>query len=115
MLTRNKELVKAIKENRLFDYIGNNGYDFSRQELIDIIKEMDAICDCILGDEDQESFNNKLLDNLFDYTYIFDRNDDDISENEKVYKRYQLGIDTYEDYLAVCEIDEVVPLPEIED
>lgn len=116
MLTRNRELVKAIKEDCLFDYITNHGYEYSKQELIEIIKELTYTVHCFLDDEiEEEAFNNSLIDDLFDYTYLFDRNDDDMTEDEKVYERYKLGIDTYEDYLRVCEFEECEPLPEIKE
>ena len=111
MLTRNKALVKAIKEKRLFDYIANNGYEYSKNELIDIIKELAfTIEEHMEDDAQEEKFASDLLENIFSYTYVFDRNDDDCTQDEIAYSRYELGIDTYEDYLAVCEVEECNPL-----
>ena len=116
MLTRNRELVKAIKENRLFDYIANHGYEYSKQELIEIIKELTYNVHCFLNMIiENKAFNNSLIDDLFDYTYLFGRNDDNMTEDEKVYERYKLGIDTYEDYLRVCEFLGCEPLPEVKE
>lgn len=117
-MERGKELVKAIKNNHLFDYIGNNGYEFSQYELIQIIKELVATCDDVLKlYYEQDVFNERLLDNMFEYNSdtLFDVDCEDLTEDEIVYKRYELGIDTYEDYLRVCEIEECEPLPEIKE
>ena len=36
-----EELVQAIKNRELYDFIGNNGHNYSKTDLINIIKELD--------------------------------------------------------------------------
>ena len=40
-MSRYKNALTAIKDGHLFDWIGNNGHDFAKEELIRIIKELD--------------------------------------------------------------------------
>ena len=36
-----EELIQAIKNRELYDFIGNNGHNYSKTDLINIIKELD--------------------------------------------------------------------------
>ena len=36
-----EELIQAIKNRNLYDFIGNNGHNYSKTDLINIIKELD--------------------------------------------------------------------------
>lgn len=36
-----EELIQAIKSRNLYDFIGNNGHNYSKTDLINIIKELD--------------------------------------------------------------------------
>ena len=36
-----EELIQAIKNHNLYDFIGNNGHNYSKADLINIIKELD--------------------------------------------------------------------------
>lgn len=36
-----QELILAIKNRTLYDFIANNGYKYNKTDLIDIIKELD--------------------------------------------------------------------------
>ena len=38
---RYQELIQAIKNRELNDFIGNNGHTYSKTDLINIIKELD--------------------------------------------------------------------------
>ena len=41
METCYKELIQAIKNRDLYDFISNNGHNYSKTDLINIIKELD--------------------------------------------------------------------------
>ena len=36
-----QELIQSIKNHELYDFIGNNGHNYSKADLINIIKELD--------------------------------------------------------------------------
>ena len=36
-----QDLIDAIKNRELYDFIGNNGHNYSKTDLINIIKELD--------------------------------------------------------------------------
>lgn len=36
-----QDLIQAIKNRELYDFIGNNGHNYSKTDLINIIKELD--------------------------------------------------------------------------
>ncbi len=36
-----QELIQSIKNHELYDFIGNNGHNYSKTDLINIIKELD--------------------------------------------------------------------------
>ena len=36
-----QELIPSIKNHELYDFIGNNGHNYSKADLINIIKELD--------------------------------------------------------------------------
>jgi len=38
-----EKIIEEIKNNNLFDWLGNNGHDLSKQDLIDIAKELEYI------------------------------------------------------------------------
>ena len=40
-LETQRQIIEAIKAGMLFDYIANYGHDFTKHELIDIIKGLD--------------------------------------------------------------------------
>lgn len=59
------EIMKAIEENRLYDYIANNYYKMSKEELKDVLLEaiwVSWVSSC--GDEEVEVFNQVLASNL---------------------------------------------------
>lgn len=41
MDTSYKELIQAIKNRNLYDFIANNGHKYSKTDLINVIKELD--------------------------------------------------------------------------
>lgn len=36
-----QDLIQAIKNHELYDFIGNNGHNYSKTDLINVIKELD--------------------------------------------------------------------------
>lgn len=36
-----QKLIQSIKNHELYDFIGNNGHNYSKADLINIIKELD--------------------------------------------------------------------------
>ena len=49
-----KDYIKALREDRSFDWISNYGHELSRYELIDIIKELDYAIHDQLFESDKE-------------------------------------------------------------
>jgi hypothetical protein len=61
----------------------------------------------------QEYFEKIVLNDLYFLDYVLENllNDsDEMTEDEIAYAQYELGKIDYEDYLAVCEIEECEPL-----
>ena len=83
---KNEEL-KALIEDKLNEYEG----------VLDLERN-DTSYDVIIGTA------------YFEYEDEND-DDDDTTEDEFVYMQYELGLCTYEDYLAVCDVDECEPMP----
>ena len=66
-----EELRKAIKQNRLYDYIANHGYSMNKNILIDLLKE--ALFTAYEMDRKNEDlFYKKLLENIEENTSIFE-------------------------------------------
>lgn len=56
-----KEIIQAIKDDRLYDYISINYCKISKRELRDLILEIYYILRCEIADED---INGKIVDYL---------------------------------------------------
>lgn len=70
-----KELKQALQEGRAYDFIANEGYQFSKDELIEIIKNYDFTLyqlakqtDTI--DETLREYGEMVVDNLNDYDFF---------------------------------------------
>lgn len=70
-----KDFKKALEEGREFDYLKNNGYQFSKEELIQIASECfytawqsetDGGCTPDAS-ENWERFNRKFIENMNEY------------------------------------------------
>ena len=55
------EIMKAIEENRLYDFIANNYWRMSKDELKDVILELAWVCSDINTNEETKQ---QLLTNL---------------------------------------------------
>ena len=42
-MEKRNEIIQAMKDNHLYDYVANNYYNFSKEELRDIILELDYL------------------------------------------------------------------------
>ena len=65
-----EELKKAILNDKLYDFISNEGYKLSKDELIQLIKQLDFSAWALLGDNDKKSFNEELINNLNEYDFF---------------------------------------------
>lgn len=62
-----QELILAIKNRELYDYIANNGHKHSKTDLIDIIKELDYAFYHLLNDSAEYFMSmDDCADNLSD-------------------------------------------------
>lgn len=69
IVERENALLKAIEEDKLYDYITNEGYKWEKDKLIEIIIELDyAIYRCCLKEE-REDIRKELIENLKDKGY----------------------------------------------
>ncbi len=98
---RDEELVKACREGHLYDFISNNGYKFSKEELIEIASQLAFSIYQRLGDQSKE-VESLIPDNLNDYNFF-----EGLTTDEEVYLSYLSGSYTYIDYIKVCEREDV--------
>lgn len=77
MNERDKNLIKACENDTLYDFISNYGYQFTKEELIEIVKQLSYSVYQRLGDQAVE-VTRLVPDNLKEYDFFE-------SEN-KVYK-----------------------------
>ena len=66
------ELLQAIKEDNLYDFICNNYYLLSKEELKDLAKELCAIVFQPYQDEENKAKGEVLVENLKDYTTLLE-------------------------------------------
>ena len=97
-----EELIKACREGSLYDFISNESYRFSKEELIAILKNLDYAIYQRLGDQTVE-VEQKLPECLFDDCFF----DDDITADEKAYFMYLSGSYSYQNYIDVCEQEDI--------
>lgn len=58
------KVVAAIKEDKLFDYISMEGYNLSKEELINIIKELSF---AISKSSDKEEIIKEVIENINEF------------------------------------------------
>ena len=65
-MENNKELKSALQNGQLFDYIANNGWRLTRDELVEIIKEYSWVVYQRVGENNLKTIETIVADNLFD-------------------------------------------------
>lgn len=61
-----KELLKEIENDNLYDYISNKGHALTKEDLITLIKEL-SYAIYLLHDRDiTKKVNNTMIENLID-------------------------------------------------
>lgn len=63
------ELQNALRNGNLYDFIANNGWRFSKDELISIIKELDFAIYEKCGEEKLKEIETQTCNNMFDTNY----------------------------------------------
>lgn len=107
MLTETqKELIKACKEGNMYDYIANNAYKYSKDELVEILKQTYYAIYQRLQDQNKE-VEQLIPWNLMDYGFF----GEDLTADEQAYLDYLSGGCSYECYLRVCREKEIEPEP----
>ena len=101
MENKYEELIKACQEGHLYDFIANEAYRFTKEELIQILKNLDYSIYLRLGDQIVE-VERILPESLYD-DYFFD----DLTADEIAYFRYLAGSYSYQEYINVCEQEDV--------
>ena len=66
MEDRKIELMHALTQGHLYDFISNNGHRFEKQELIDIIKNLDYTIYSHLGEDKSNKVEKLLIQTLED-------------------------------------------------
>ena len=69
-MTKKQELKQALQEGNLYDFISNNGYNFSKSELIEIIKNLDFSIYQKYGSIATMDIENGTIENLNDYDFF---------------------------------------------
>lgn len=103
---RDKELIKACKEGHMYDFIANNAYRFSKEELVEILKQTYYAIYQRLGDQAKE-VEQKIPYNLMDYDFF----EEGLTTAEQAYLDYLSGGCSYECYLRVCKQEQCEPEP----
>ncbi len=70
-----KELKQALMEGRAYDFIANEGYQFSKDELIEIIKNYDFTLyqlakQTYTTEETLKEYGSMVVDNLNEYDFF---------------------------------------------
>ena len=105
MRGRDKELLEACKKGTMYDYISNNAYQFSKDELVEILKQTYYSIYQRLQDQNKE-VEQLIPWNLYEYGFF-----EDLTADEIAYIEYIYGARSYKDYLTTCEFEEVEPEP----
>ena len=101
-----EELLKSCRTGNMYDFIANNAYQFTREELVEILKQTYYAIYQRLQNQNKEV--EKLIPyNLMDYDFF----GEDLTADERAYIEYLAGSISYERYLDVCEQEECEPEP----
>ena len=100
-----KELIEACREGKLYDFISNEAYRFTKDELIAILKNLDYAIYRRLGDQCKE-VEQQLPECLNEYDFF-----EKLTNEEETYIEYLAGSWSYETYLRVCKRDGIKPQP----
>ena len=73
MNERDKKLIEACKNDTLYDYIANYGYQFTKEELIEIVKQLSYSVYQRLGDQAVE-VTRLVPENLKEYNFFENQN-----------------------------------------
>lgn len=69
MSTLKKQLKKALEEGNLYDFISNEGRNFEKSELIDIIKNLDYAVYSLCGTTKCAEVEKETIDALNEYCF----------------------------------------------
>lgn len=106
MRERDKELLKACRTGNMYDYISNNAYQFTKEELVEILKQTYYSIYERLQNQSKE-VEQKIPWNLLDYGFF----GEDLTDDEHAYIDYLSGGCSYACYLRVCSQEECEPEP----
>jgi len=112
MYEKYEELLKACRTGNMYDFIANNAYQFTKEELVEILKQTFYAIYQRLGDQNKE-VEQLIPDNLNDYGFFDDsiyQDNDEQMVNEGYYE-YLAGILSYETYLRMCKRFNQEPKP----
>lgn len=73
MNERDKKLIEACNNDTLYDFISNYGYQFTKEELIEIVKQLSYSVYQRLGDQAVE-VTRLVPDNLKEYNFFGNQN-----------------------------------------
>lgn len=59
-----QDFINAFEEGKAFELISNHGYEFSKTELIDIVKELIYGIETTLDEPDLKAVKNITIDSL---------------------------------------------------
>ena len=79
MYGRDKELLEACKKGNMYDFIANNAYQFTRDELVEILKQTFYAIYQRLQDQNKE-VEQLIPWNLYDYGFFEDLTADEMRD-----------------------------------
>lgn len=103
MESKYEELIEACREGHLYDFISNEAYRFDKEELVEIIKNLDYAIYRRLGDQCKEV--EQLLPECLNEYEFFGK----LTNEEETYVEYLSGSWSYETYLRTCKQNSLKP------
>lgn len=101
MESKYEELIEACRKGHLYNFISNEAYRFDKEELIVILKNLDYAVYKRLGDQCKEV--EQIVPECLDEYDFFG----DTTAEEKAYFYYLSGSYSYQNYIDVCEQEEI--------
>ncbi len=96
-----EELIEACRVGHMYDYISNNAYQYTKNELVEILKQTFYAIYERLGDQSKE-VEQKIPENLNEYNFF---NTDGVKEDNEIglYCQYLAGSLSFSQYYEKCK------------
>lgn len=97
-----EELIEACRKGHFYDFIASEAYRFDKEELVQILKNLDYAIYKRLIDQCKEV--EQLLPECLEEEDFFG---EDLTADEKAYISYLAGSYSYKQYIDVCEQENI--------